>query len=76
VLAFALSNPDGRIASRNLAHGRADVYYLQGLSPDALPALASVPEAACDIAARLGPGDGAVGWNVARARARGVQVVC
>src|SRR5262249_22022234 len=47
VLAFALSNPDGRIASRNLAHGSSDTWYLRGLSPDALPALASVPDAAC-----------------------------
>jgi hypothetical protein len=76
VLLFALSNPDRRIASRNLAHGRVDVAYLRDLSPDALPALAGVPDAACDIAARLETGDGVVGWNVARARARRVRVAC
>jgi len=76
VLLFALSNPDRRIASRNLAHGKVDVAYLRNLSPDALPALAGVPDAACPIARRLGPGDGAVGWNVARERARGVRVAC
>jgi hypothetical protein len=76
VLLFALSNPDRRIASRNLAHGKVDVAYLSDLSPDALPALAGVRDAACDIAARLGRGDGVVGWNVARERARGVRVAC
>ena len=76
VLAFALSNPDRRIASRNLEHRSADLGYLAGLSPDALPALASVPEAACTIVGRLGRGDGVVGWNVARERARGVRVAC
>jgi len=76
VLLFALSDPDRRIASRNLAHGRVDVAYLRTLSPDALPALAGVPDAACPIVSRLGAGDGAVGWNVARERARGVRVAC
>lgn len=76
VLLFALSNPDRRIATRNLEHHSADVGYLAGLGPDALPALASVPQAACAIAGRMGPGDGVVGWNVARARARGVRVTC
>jgi hypothetical protein len=76
VLAFALSNPDRRIASRNLEHRSADLWYLAGLSPDALPALAGVPEAACPIAARLGADDGVVGWNVARERARSVRIAC
>jgi hypothetical protein len=76
VLLFALSNPDRRIASRNLAHGRVDVAYLRTLSPDALPALSGVPSAACDIEARLGTGDAVAGWNLARERARGVHVAC
>src|SRR4051812_9831253 len=76
VLLFGLSDPDRRIASRNLAHGRVDVGYLAGLGPDALPALAGVPQAACAIAARLGPEDGIVGWNVARERAREVRLAC
>jgi len=48
LLAFSLSNPDGRIAERNAdrwrATGNLDVSYLQGLSADALPTLADLPE--------------------------------
>lgn len=47
LLAFSLSNPDGRIAERNVdrwrATGNLDVAYLQGLSADAVPALAELP---------------------------------
>ena len=68
VLAFALANPDGRIAAHNVKRfestGRIDRAYLAQLSPDAAPALA-----------RLGlgrdpPPDGLVSWNLGRARAR------
>jgi hypothetical protein len=76
VLLFALSNPDRRIAVRNLDRGGADLGYLDGLSADALPVLARWPEASCTIVRRMGPGDGVVGWNVARERARGVRVAC
>jgi hypothetical protein len=76
VLLFALSNPDRRIAVRNLDRGSADLWYLDGLSADALPALARWPEASCAIVRRMGPGDGVVGWNVARAQARGMRVTC
>lgn len=48
LLAFSLSNPDERIAERNVDRWRVtgdlDVAYLQGLSADAVPALAALPE--------------------------------
>ena len=48
LLAFSLSNPDGRVAARNVARwhhtGRLDVAYAQGLSADAVPVLAQLPE--------------------------------
>jgi hypothetical protein len=48
LLVFSLSNPDGRIARRNVDRWRAtaglDVAYLQGLSADAVLALAALPE--------------------------------
>jgi len=48
LLVFSLSNPDGRVADRNVARFRAtgqlDVSYVQGLSADAVPALAHLPE--------------------------------
>lgn len=48
LLAFSLSNPDGRVAARNVERwrhtGRLDIPYVQGLSADAVPALAQLPE--------------------------------
>jgi hypothetical protein len=48
LVAFSLANPDGLIARRNVEHwqeaGRIDVDYLSGLSADAVPELASLPE--------------------------------
>ena len=48
LLAFSLSNPDGRVAARNVERwrhtGRLDISYVQGLSADAVPALAQLPE--------------------------------
>src|SRR5262245_4139830 len=48
LFAFSLSNPDGRVAERNVARwgetGQLDVSYVQGLSADAVPALAHLPE--------------------------------
>ena len=70
VLVFALSDPDRRIAERNLDNGRVDVGYLAGLGPDALPALTDrAPCAAWQIRERLGH-DGLAGLNLARIRAR------
>ncbi len=79
VLAFSLSNPDGRIAERaadRAASGRAvDTAYLAGLSADALPALEALPPRQRALVvpalhARLRRPDGFGGLNVARARAR------
>jgi Domain of unknown function (DUF4173) len=60
VLAFALSNPDRRIAGHN-----GDAGYLSGLSADAVPVLGA-DAGAC---ARLGD-DGIAGLNLARHGAR------
>ena len=79
VLAFSLSNPDGRIAQRAVdravAGGEVDTGYLRGLSADALPALDGLPprqRAAVlpELRARLQRPDGLAGLNLARARAR------
>ncbi|MEU7756565.1 DUF4173 domain-containing protein [Micromonospora sp. NPDC049171] len=78
LLGLALVNPDRLIADRNvdryLETGRLDVSYLSGLSADAVPALARLPEpmrvcALGEIAAEL-PRDGLWGTNLGRARAR------
>jgi hypothetical protein len=83
LLLFALSDPDRRIADRNVDRfqrtGRIDVDYLAGLGPDAAGALVRLPgpRAAC-AAARLrrslAGGDGLAGQCRPRpgaARARG-----
>jgi Domain of unknown function (DUF4173) len=74
-LAFALSNPDGRIARENAARGDVDLAYLAGLSADAAPALARLggdaPCAVWRIRADLERPDGLAGANLARSRARG-----
>jgi hypothetical protein len=77
-LAFALSDPDRRIADRNIARfertGKLDREYLEELSPDAAPALARLP-AAWGVAAVMRErlersDDGLAGLNLGRARAR------
>ena len=76
-IAFAVSNPDGRIASRNvdryLDGGKIDRFYLEGLSADAAVALTRLRYPEC-VAGRirddLRASDGPLGANVARARAR------
>jgi hypothetical protein len=79
VLAFSLSNPDGRIAQRAVdraaAGGEVDTEYLRDLSADALPALERLPprqraEVLPDLHAGLRRPDGLAGLNLARARAR------
>lgn len=79
VLAFSLSNPDGRIAQRAVeraAGGKPlDTLYLSGLSADALPALEALAPrqrdpVLADLRARLAQPDGIAGLNLARARAR------
>ena len=69
ILAFAVSDPDRRIAERNLDRfertGSLDESVLRNLSADAAPVLqARAPElATCDP-----EGDGLAGFNLARAR--------
>jgi hypothetical protein len=79
VLAFGLSDPDARIAQRNVARyersGQIDLHYLARLSPDATPALVRLAphKAACAtrrIRATLVRPDGAAGFSFARRRAR------
>jgi hypothetical protein len=48
LVAFSASNPDARVASRNVERwretGKIDVAYLQELSGDAVPSLATLPD--------------------------------
>ncbi len=79
-LAFWVSDPDRRIAEHNVerfdATGSIDVDELAGLSADAVPALARLPEplrarALAAQRSRLARGgDGFAGANLARGRAR------
>jgi hypothetical protein len=79
ILTFALSDPDRRVAERNVdrfhATGQIDAAYLGHLSADAVPALVRLPAPLRDplIAghlARLRATDGWAGTNLARRRAR------
>jgi Domain of unknown function (DUF4173) len=81
LIAFSFANPDGRIAARNVEHwretGRIDLDYLAGLSADAVPELAELPEPTrtavlAPIAARLEDDEPWSSANLARARARGL----
>jgi hypothetical protein len=76
-VAFAVSNPDGRIASQNvdryLDGGRIDGYYLSRLSADAAVPLTRLRSPECvahEIRRDLDQPDGILGANLARARAR------
>ncbi|WP_432955997.1 DUF4153 domain-containing protein [Micromonospora haikouensis] len=78
LLGLAAVNPDRLIAERNVDRhrqtGRIDVSYLSGLSADAVPALARLPEplrscALRDLAGTL-PADSAWTANLGRATAR------
>ena len=79
VLAFALADPDRRIAEHNVDRyertGKLDEDYLAELSLDAAPALARLPDrlAGCATASmerELARPDGLAGLNLARSRAR------
>jgi hypothetical protein len=79
LLAFSLSNPDGRIAERNVERwqrtGDLDVGYAQGLSADAVPALAELPEplrttVLATFAERLSASEPWTSANYSRHRAR------
>jgi hypothetical protein len=80
LVAFSLSNPDGRIAGSVVARaaggGAVDTGYAQGLSADALPRLRALPAARggatvrARIRARLARPDGLPGLNLSRWAAR------
>ena len=79
LLAFSLANPDRLIAQRNVERwrdtGRLDVHYLQTLSADAVPVVASLPEplrtqALGPMAARLARAEPWSSGNLSRHRAR------
>jgi hypothetical protein len=79
LLAFSLSNPDGRIAERNVDRwagtGDLDLAYVQGLSADAVPALIELREplrslVLAPIRARLAEDEPITSANLARRRAR------
>ena len=74
VLAFAVSNPDRRIAERNRSARTVDERLLRSLSADAAPALP------CHVTLRLrrelAEPDGLAGLNLARARARDALARC
>jgi hypothetical protein len=81
VLAFSVSNPDARVANRNVERwretGKIDVAYLQGLSADAVPALASLPDplrarVLAPYRDRLGRNEAWTSANLSRHRARGL----
>ena len=79
LLAFSLSNPDLRVAERNVARwqetGKLDIEYVSGLSADAVPALVTLPDALAEWATeatgrRLAAGDPWSSANRSRAEAR------
>jgi hypothetical protein len=82
LLVLGLANPDRFISERNIARweqtGKIDLWYLSGLSADAVPALERLPEpmrtcALAPIAADLAKSpDGWREWNAGRAAARAV----
>ena len=78
LLVFAAADPEARIAARNAERftttGDLDVGYLAGLSADAVPALARLPEPqrSCALAGRQVAADPWAGWNASRDAARDV----
>lgn len=79
LIAFSVSNPDGRVAERNVDRwsrtGDLDIAYVQGLSADAVPALAGLPEplrseVLAPHRARLDRDEPFTSANLARHRAR------
>ncbi|MEA2347821.1 MAG: hypothetical protein QOG62_1608 [Thermoleophilaceae bacterium] len=79
LLGLALVNPDAWIADRNIDRyqrtGKIDLPYLEGLSDDAVPVLATrlADNPSLNLAqheADLQPPEGLVGFNIGRERAR------
>jgi len=77
LLALAAINPDAYIAQRNVDRfehsGTADWDYLSGLSADAAPALATLPQPyrSC-VTTTQESGDNWLEWNLGRSRAAGL----
>lgn len=75
LLGLAVLNPDGYVAERNAERyaetGKADWYYLAGLSADAVPALAGLPTEAqrCVFGPPAPASDDWLEWNLGRVRA-------
>lgn len=71
-------NPEGFVASQNIERyertGKIDIFYLGSLSPDATPALASLPAEvrACVLTDRFVEEDPFWSFNLSRAQARSV----
>ncbi len=78
LLGLAVLNPDAWIARHNIdrydSTGKVDWAYLQGLSADAVPTLATLPpeEASCVLVDAAPEADTWAGWNLSRVRARDV----
>jgi two-component system sensor histidine kinase BaeS len=78
LLALAAINPDAWIAQRNVdrfeATGKVDIAYLQGLSADAVPVLATLPgaQARCALLGQQTSDDDWLEWNLGRQRAEPV----
>ncbi|MEU4448230.1 DUF4173 domain-containing protein [Actinosynnema sp. NPDC050801] len=76
LVGLAALNPERFIAERNVdryhATQKIDVPYLAGLSEDAVPALATLPEdlRACALEFRRVQGDDWRSWNLGRSQAR------
>ncbi|MEV0288840.1 DUF4153 domain-containing protein [Kribbella sp. NPDC050820] len=75
LLGLALLNPDAWIAQRNIDRyadtGKVDWVHLEGLSDDAVPVLATLPDdvAGCAIGDRRPSDDDWLEWNLGRHRA-------
>ena len=78
---LAAINPDAWIAERNIDRfeedGKADWAFLQGLSDDAVPALASLPNEYqhCALAGFEPSDDDWLEWNLGRSRAQEYDAV-
>jgi hypothetical protein len=75
LLVLAAVNPDAWIAQRNLDRydetGKVDWSYLQGLSSDAVPVLATLPDdvVGCALTGHEPADDDWLEWNLGRHRA-------
>jgi hypothetical protein len=74
LLGLGIINPDGYVAERNVQRyvetGKADWYYLGGLSADAVPALQTLPaDARACVLGSVSNDDDWLEWNLGRSRA-------